>query len=112
MFFSVISQVVNYTRLYSTKEIDAHVRECAIKLNDDSLLAKLAMSCRYACIRCSIPPKSLVVLYNRMRQHSSDNNCKSNHGKSTTVQEETLAELALYAIYVKSFVVYLISCFS
>ena len=40
--------------------------------------------------------KCLVALYNRMRQHSSDNDCKSNHGKSTTVQAETLAELALY----------------
>ena len=39
--------------------------------------------------------KCLVALYNRMRQHSSDD-CKSNHGKSITVQAETLAELALY----------------
>ena len=36
--------------------------------------------------------KCLVALYNRMRQHSSDD-CKSNHGKSITAQAETLAEL-------------------
>ena len=79
----------------STKEIDAHVRECAIKLNDDSLLAKLAMSDMHA-LDAQYHRKCLVALYNRMRQHSSDNDCKSNHGKSTTVQAETLAELALY----------------
>jgi len=39
--------------------------------------------------------KCLVALYNRMRQHSSDNDCKFNHSQSTSVQAEALAELAL-----------------
>ena len=53
---------------------------------------KLAMSDMHALDA----PKCLVALYNRMRQHSSDNDCKSNHGKSTTIQAKTHAELALY----------------
>ena len=32
----------------STTEIDTHVRECATKLNDSTLLAKLAMSDMHA----------------------------------------------------------------
>ena len=91
----VCFSVINRGQLHkaSTKEIDAHVRECAIKLNDDSLLAKLAMSNMHA-LDAQYHRKCLVALYNRMRQHSSDD-FKSNHGKSITVQAETLAELAL-----------------
>jgi len=65
------------------------------KLNNDSLLAKLAMSDMYA-LDFQYHRKCLVALCNCMHQHSSDNDCKSNHSQSTSIQAEALAGLALY----------------
>ena len=55
----------------STTYIDTHVRECATKLNDSGLLAKLAMSDIHALEHSTYHQKCLVALYNRMQQYSN-----------------------------------------
>ena len=52
----------------STKNIDSHVRECATKLCDTSLLAKLATSDMHA-LDTKYHRKCLIALYNRAHKH-------------------------------------------
>jgi len=50
----------------STLEIDPHVRECTIKLNDTGLLTKLAMSDMHA-LDAQYHQRYLVALYNHVQ---------------------------------------------
>ena len=79
----------------NTTEIDTHIRECATKLNDSRLLAKLAMSDMHA-LDAQYHQKCLVALYNRMRQYSSHSNINPSHDCALSEQAVALAELASY----------------
>ena len=77
----------------STTEIDTHVRECATKLNNSGLLAKLAMSDMHDA---QYHRKYLVALYNRMRQYSNQSNPNPSNVCTLSEQAVVLAELASY----------------
>ena len=79
----------------STTEIDTHVRECATKLNDSALLAKLAMSDMHA-LDAQYHRKCLVALYNCMRQYSNQSNPNPSNDCTLSEQAVVLAELASY----------------
>ena len=78
----------------STKNIDNHVRECATKLCDTSLLAKLATSDMLA-LDAQYHRKCLIALCNRMRKHCSDET-KFTDNNSMSVEAVALAELVSY----------------
>ena len=78
----------------STENIDSRVRECATKLCDTSLLAKLATSDMHA-LDAQYHRKCLIALYNRMRKHCKDvANFSSDN--SMSVEAVALAELVSY----------------
>ena len=78
-----------------TTDIDTHVRECATKLNDSRLLAKLAMSDMHT-LDAQHHRKCFVALYNCMRKFSSHGNVNASCDRSLSEQAVELAELALY----------------
>ena len=67
----------------NTTDIDAHVRECATKLNDSRLLAKLAMS-EIHTLDAQYHRKCLVALYNHMRKYSNCSDTNPNHDCRTS----------------------------
>ena len=79
----------------STTEIDTHVRECAIKLNDSRLLAKLAMSDMHALDE-QYYRKCFVALCNHMWQYSNQSNSNPSNICTWSEQAVVLAELASY----------------
>ena len=78
----------------STTNIDKRVRECAERLCDIPLLAKLAMSDMHA-LDAYYHRSCLLALYNRARQHNDkpDSLCGS---QSMSITAVVLAELASY----------------
>ena len=79
----------------STTDIDTYIRECATKLNDSGLLAKLAMSDMHA-LDVLYHQKCLMALYNRMQQYSNRSGTNPSHDCTLSVQAVALAELASY----------------
>ena len=78
----------------STENIDSRVRECATKLCDTSLLAKLATSDMHA-LDAQYHRKCLIALYNRMRKHCKDD-ARFTGNNSMSVEAVALAELVSY----------------
>ena len=78
----------------STKNNDSHVRECATKLCDTSLLAKLTTSDMHA-LDAKYHRKCLIALYNRARKHYNDEIDDSDH-KAMSNESVALAELVSY----------------
>ena len=78
----------------STENIDSRVRECATKLCDTALLAKLATSDMHA-LDAQYHRKCLISLYNRMRKHCRDDGSFSGDN-SMSVEAVALAELVSY----------------
>ena len=77
-----------------TENIDSQVKECATKLCDTSLLAKLATSDMHA-LDAQYHRKCLIALYNRMRKHCKDDaNFLSDN--SMSMEAVALAELVPY----------------
>ena len=78
-----------------TKMIDSRVRECATKLCDTALLAKLAVSDMHA-LDAQYHRNCLIGLYNRMRSKQSDCQDSTPHTNSMSVEALALAELVSY----------------
>ena len=76
-----------------TKMIDSRVRECATKLCDTALLAKLAVSDMHA-LDAQYRRNCLIAFYNRM--HSKQSNCQGGGTKSMSIEAVALAELVPY----------------
>ena len=78
----------------STKNIDNRVRECATKLCDTSLLAKLATSDTHA-LDAQYHQKCVIAFYNCMCKYCSDET-KFTDNNSMSVEAVALAELVSY----------------
>ena len=75
--------------------IDSRVRECATKLSDTALLAKLAVSDMHA-LDAKYHRNCLIGLYNRMRSHQSNSENGTSHTNSISVEASALDELMSY----------------